>query len=846
MPAVDSFLDHTQKGFIVGRSMSDHIHTLNDIFYHSWKSDDPYFVLFTDNKRAFDSIHHSFILSTLSKQGFPSWFLMAVSNLLSDVVVSPFLCPDLNIPILRGVKQGCPLSPLLFVLAYDTLIHQLKQIPGATPLAAADDLALGSTHIDTITNTFPLIDAFTIASGMGINIGKSGILPSSAKLQKDPDVISAINRSAWPNVKLLNDQKYLGIIFSNNPDPSITINKSFDIALNKFNDRANLFKAAFSKMDLRRRVSAFNIFLASLFSYVIGFYLPPRHIYHAFKSIASWLIIPYSGTGYIYEYLVVPGRNGGSPFSVQDLFVSAMLRQISATDVTSYINDKSIRPWPLNSKDACLSPTEQEAYRRDRRLFKSTPLISDHRQLAVMDFISKNYLNIDDNSPLNGPALSLSLTKPRIKEILINRGFTEHSRFTGHFYNKHNYWSCPEHPPTSPISVVYDRLPLSIRVIYFRLFTNSAATSSRTRFFTNEALPSHPNPFPCLLCDSLSDSNPDSDDKGTDRLQHIFVPSQCSAVWDALTLFLAEGVISTRLFNSLSSLSWPLFLLRFPSDTNHFQKDSVFVLTLCYAIWRTRSLLSKGLTGNSGDIIFKQTMRFADLWDSETTSRRTPRRHSIYGSAGRRDDAQSLRALEDTKRLIASAPTSTCLVFTDGASRGNPGPAGASAVFYSPGSSRPFSAAFKFIGRNTNNIAEVTAIKIALIASRHWIRSILTTLPNRSQVDKLNLLILTDSNLIYALVSKRKFGKSPAINEALNVIYDILNNWITPKIPIIRWIPGHSNFPGNNAADDFANHAVDHPDSVEIPSLGFSTYNLHSPTFSIRPSWILPAPAGCG
>ena len=56
-----------------------------------------------------------------------------------------------------------------------------------------------------------------------------------------------------------------------------------------------------------------------------------------------------------------------------------------------------------------------------------------------MDFISRTYLNIDDNAPLNGPALSLSLTKPRIKEILINRGFTEHTRFTEHFINKLNY-----------------------------------------------------------------------------------------------------------------------------------------------------------------------------------------------------------------------------------------------------------------------------------------------------------------------------------------------------------------------------------------------------------------------
>jgi hypothetical protein len=60
-----------QKMFLPGRQMMDHLFSLNEEFYGSWREQHQRFVLFTDNKKAFDSIHHSYIFSVLRKLGFP-------------------------------------------------------------------------------------------------------------------------------------------------------------------------------------------------------------------------------------------------------------------------------------------------------------------------------------------------------------------------------------------------------------------------------------------------------------------------------------------------------------------------------------------------------------------------------------------------------------------------------------------------------------------------------------------------------------------------------------------------------------------------------------------------------
>ena len=180
-PTVDQLLDDAQQGFVRGRQMTRHLFELNQEFYSKWSANEDFFVLLTDNAKAFDSIHHDFILKVLAKQRFPPWFLATVLSLLSSIVVSSTLAPSSVIPIKRGVKQGCPLSPTLFVLIYDPLVRALKRVEALKPRAAADDLAVASSSVELlVTDAIPRIDEFCSASGMGINRTKSVILSACA------------------------------------------------------------------------------------------------------------------------------------------------------------------------------------------------------------------------------------------------------------------------------------------------------------------------------------------------------------------------------------------------------------------------------------------------------------------------------------------------------------------------------------------------------------------------------------------------------------------------------------------------------------------------------------------
>ena len=90
-----------------------------------------------------------FIHATLRKLGIPRWICHVVKGLMSRVKVLPAFSREHTIDISRGVmiKQGCPLSPLLFAICYDVLLTQLDHTTDHTSLAFADDLAAGAARL---------------------------------------------------------------------------------------------------------------------------------------------------------------------------------------------------------------------------------------------------------------------------------------------------------------------------------------------------------------------------------------------------------------------------------------------------------------------------------------------------------------------------------------------------------------------------------------------------------------------------------------------------------------------------------------------------------------------------
>lgn len=120
---------HTiQSGFIGGRSILDNILTVQMGIEHAQASKQELVMLQLDFAKAFDTVRWDFIEKTMLKMGFgPRMahviFLLA-ENASSVINLNERLTEPIS--ICRSVRQGCPLSPLLFAVATHPLFCYLE------------------------------------------------------------------------------------------------------------------------------------------------------------------------------------------------------------------------------------------------------------------------------------------------------------------------------------------------------------------------------------------------------------------------------------------------------------------------------------------------------------------------------------------------------------------------------------------------------------------------------------------------------------------------------------------------------------------------------------------------
>ena len=131
-----------------------------------------------------------------------------------------------------------------------------------------------------------------------------------------------------------------------------------------------------------------------------------------------------------------------------------------------------------------------------------------------------------------------------------------------------------------------------------------------------------------------------------------------------------------------------------------------------------------------------------------------------------------------------------CRLFTDGASRGNPGEAGAGAVLYDAADAE-LTAGSIYLGRCTNNVAEYRALLFGL-----------------EEAERLGCREL-DISLDSELIVRQLQGRYKVKNETLQILFQQVRDQLTR---FTHWSVTHVLRAANARADELANKGIDEKD----------------------------------
>ncbi|KAJ8361718.1 hypothetical protein AAFF_G00429600 [Aldrovandia affinis] len=144
-----------------------------------------------EEEKAFDRVQHGFLFGVLGRMGFGprfiGWVRALYAGAYSCVRVNGFLSGPVG--QLGGVRQGCPLSPLLYVLFMEPFAELVRRDPGVDgvrlPGAAgvvlkiqqyADDTTLFVSSVRSLGRIRALTDLFGAGTGSRVNMAKSSVL----------------------------------------------------------------------------------------------------------------------------------------------------------------------------------------------------------------------------------------------------------------------------------------------------------------------------------------------------------------------------------------------------------------------------------------------------------------------------------------------------------------------------------------------------------------------------------------------------------------------------------------------------------------------------------------------
>lgn len=335
-PHLPNFIDQAQAAFVPNRHIATNVVITQEIVHSfhlkNWRQQA--FLLKVDLAKAFDRLEWNFIRNALVRLGLNFHFINLIYACISNPNFSVLANgePGDHFISTRGIRQGCPLSPYLFVVAINelsrTLQHEMNSNnlvgitlgPSCPPLHSllfADDLILcGQATIQEATKINSILQTFCTHSGQTPNLQKSYILFSR---NVDEATKQAI-RTIFPVPNLQANTNHLGhpIIFNHNDR-----NRAYNFIYGKFKGKLTTIRA--NKLNHAGRLIYIQSVLSSIPVYYMSTVLFSQSFLHKITTIIRkfwWTGIQDDNTTNSIPYrswddICQPKENGG--LGIRDL-----------------------------------------------------------------------------------------------------------------------------------------------------------------------------------------------------------------------------------------------------------------------------------------------------------------------------------------------------------------------------------------------------------------------------------------------------------------------------------------------------------------------------------------------
>ncbi|GJY14724.1 putative RNA-directed DNA polymerase, eukaryota, reverse transcriptase zinc-binding domain protein [Tanacetum coccineum] len=287
-----SVVGDVQMAFIKGRQIIDGPLIIDEIITWAKKCKKRMMFLKVDFEKAFDSLSWSFLLCIMEQVGFSSkwrkWIHSFLNSTFDSVLINGSSTKEFKLE--KGLRQGDPLSPFLFILAVEALnvtlieatnnnffngIKVEKDKIQISHLQFADDaLILGDWSLSNAKNLSRILTCFHLASGLKVNFNKSKLFEIGVSNEELNVVASSIGclASQFPS-------SYFGLPIG----AKMSRCRNWDPLIERFQKRLSKWKA--NTLSIGGRVTLIKSVLGSLGVYYFSTFKAPKKVIHKLESI---------------------------------------------------------------------------------------------------------------------------------------------------------------------------------------------------------------------------------------------------------------------------------------------------------------------------------------------------------------------------------------------------------------------------------------------------------------------------------------------------------------------------------------------------------------------------------